>query len=340
MLSVVIPVLILVSLGIVVLRSVMPSLFPVYYIYLVLGIAVFLIFISIDYETLTAFSSHLFVLSILFLIIPILVGKVTRGTIRWIPVAGTTLQPSEIVRPFLLLFFAEYLTRKAVNIKRAVVIIILAAVPILLILFQPSLGVAALTTAGFLGVIFSAGISKKYLVIFALFFISIFPVAWQFLKPYQKDRVLSFLSPQKDYFGQGYNSIQATISVGGGGTFGKGLGRGVQTQLDYLPERHTDFIFASVAEEMGMVGAVFVILTLLFLILKLINLSESAVSPSARGYISGLVLILFMQSFVHIGMNMGLLPITGVPLPFVSAGGSSLLGGIIGIAIAIKGSKR
>jgi rod shape determining protein RodA len=157
---------------------------------------------------------------------------------------------------------------------------------------------------------------------------------------YQKARILTFLDPGKDPYGAGYNSIQAMITVGAGKFLGRGLGKGVQTQLSFLPERHTDFIFASIAEEMGFFGTFLLLVGLLFLFWRLSGIITDARSPSARAFVAGVFLTLFVQTFVHIGMNMGLLPITGVPLPLVSAGGSSLLGTSLAFALALTCRKE
>ena len=159
------------------------------------------------------------------------------------------------------------------------------------------------------------------------------------LAPYQKQRVMSFLDPQSDRYGAGYNSIQSMIAVGSGRWSGRGLGEGVQTQLAFLPEKHTDFIFASIAEEMGFTGNILLILGFFVFFWILTKYLEKAKNPTARAYISGLFLVLFAESFVHIGMNIGMLPITGVPLPFVSAGGSALLGTTMSVAIAMNAKK-
>jgi len=165
------------------------------------------------------------------------------------------------------------------------------------------------------------------------------PVIFSLLAPYQKNRITAFLDPTKDPLGVGYNAIQSTISVGSGKLLGRGLGRGVGTQLAFLPERHTDFIFASVAEEMGFVGALVLIVLTFFLLFRIINYTENAINIPARLFLGGLILTLFSQVIIHVGMNMGIFPITGVPYPLVSAGGSSLLATMTSLGIVV-GTKR
>ena len=277
--------------------------------------------------------------SIVLLLITLIIGQVTRGTVRWIPIGSLSIQPSEIVRPFLLVFFANYLTEKKLDIKRIVKAILLMILPLFLILVQPSLGVTALTAIGFFGIFLSADINKKSILLLIISVFALIPIIFMFLAPYQKQRITSFLDPSKDPLGEGYNAIQSTISVGSGKLFGRGLGRGVGTQLLFLPERQTDFIFASVSEEMGFIGAIVLLILTVFIFIRIISYTEKAINIPARAFLAGLFLTLFAQVVIHVGMNMGLLPITGVPYPLVSAGGSSLLATMTALGIVV-GTKR
>src|SRR3972149_7121800 len=303
----------LVVFGVVTLRYLAPSLFPVYFLYLVLAIIAFIIFSQIDFEVLSLFSKHLYVFSILLLITPLLMGQVTRGAIRWIPIGPLTIQPAEIVRPLLIIFFANYLTSRQINLKRFINAILLLLMPTLLILVQPSLGVAFLMVIGFIGVVLASEINKKLLLFGGVILLVLLPLIWQILAPYQKSRIITFLNPSSDPYGAGYNSLQAMISVGSGRTVGRGLGKGVQTQLAFLPERHTDFIFASIAEEMGLIGTVLILLGLFLVFWRIVKIISEPKSSTARAFTTGIFMALFVQSFIHIGMNMGLLPITGIP---------------------------
>ena len=323
-----------------VLRSVEPGLYPNYFIYIILSAVIFLIMIRIDFDIYRLFSPHLYFLSIILLVLPLIIGQVTRGAVRWIPIGSVTLQPSELVRTFLILFFATYLTDKALNLKRFLKLILFFFLPFILILIQPSLGVAALTGIGFLGVLLASSIDKKYFLLGIMVFIIAVPGLWFILQPYQKQRIATFINPAEDPLGSGYNSIQSMISVGSGKLFGRGLGEGVQTQLRFLPEKHTDFIFAAISEEMGFLGAFIILFGLFILLFTIIHIIGDSVNPTARAFTSGAFLILFMQTLIHVGMNMGLLPITGVPLPFVSAGGSSLIGTTMVAAMIIKAKRN
>lgn len=326
--------------SIVILRSVAPTIFPLYFVYLTLGIVLFFLFSKIDFDIISLFSKQFYIGSIIFLILPLIIGQVTRGVIRWIPIGGLTIQSSEIVRPFLLVFFADYIYKQKLDKKHALTLIGLLLLPCVLIFIQPSLGVTALTIIGFIGVVLASNFDKRILIPGAVGLLLIVPIALIILAPYQRARIDAFLFPERDPSGAGYNSIQSMISVGSGKFWGRGLGEGVQTQLLFLPERHTDFIFASVAEEMGFVGALFLLAGLFYLLFEIQKAASEAISPEARAFVSGVFLTLFAQTVIHIGMNMGLFPITGVPLPLVSAGGSSLIATMIALGMVVGAKKK
>jgi rod shape determining protein RodA len=329
----------LVAVSIVVLNSITVALFPTYFIFLFVGFVILFLFVKIDFDIFIAFSKILYIFSILFLLIPLIIGQVTRGAIRWIPIGNFTLQPSELVRPFLILFFASYMTEKELDLNRLVKSAFLLSIPLVLIFIQPSLGVSILTAIGFIGVVFASTVKKRYLLVGALLFVVIVPVAYQLLASYQKQRIQSFINPSLDPTGAGYNSIQSMISVGAGKIFGRGLGKGVQTQLAFLPEKHTDFIFAATTEELGFLGATILLILIFLFLLRISKIAEVSGGPTERAFISGAFLVLFVESVIHIGMNMGLVPITGVPLPLVSAGGSSFIATMITVAMIMNAKK-
>lgn len=322
-----------------ILYSISPVIYPQYFLFIVLGIILFLIFARLDFDILQIFSWHMYVGSIIFLSLPLLIGQVTRGAVRWIPIGAITVQPAEIVRPFLIVFFSHILASDHLKTKQFIKALALLALPVFLILVQPSLGVSILTIAGFLGVLLASTVDKKAIGLAVILGLALLPFSWFILAPYQKVRVASFIFPQSDPAGAGYNSIQSMIAVGSGKFLGRGLGEGVQTQLDFLPERHTDFIFASTAEEMGFVGALFLIIGVFFVLYRVVLIQGHTKTPQARAFISGIFLTLFVQSMIHIGMNMGVFPITGVPLPLVSAGGSSLLATMVGLGMVVGARK-
>ncbi len=324
--------------SVIVLRSVAPFIFPNYFIYIAIGILLFVFISHIDMEIFYAFSPHLFILSVLFLLAPLAIGQATRGVVRWIPVGSLAVQPAEIIKPFILLFFARYMTAGELTLKRFVSATALFMVPLLLILIQPSLGVATIMFSGFVGITLSLQYNKKLIVFAAIALLAFLPIFWNFMQPYQKVRVQTLFTPDIDPSGVGYNSIQSKIAVGSGKLTGRGLGQGVQTQLKFLPEKHTDFIFAAISEELGFVGASLVTGILFFLLFRILKALEATNNFTSRAFISGALLMLFFQTMVHIGMNMGIFPITGLPLPFLSAGGSSLISTFIlsGLVISAR----
>ncbi len=333
-------VLFLLFLSIFVLNSIAPALFPWYFVFLVIAVISFWFFLQIGFEIVSIFSTHLYIFSIFLLLLTLLIGSVTRGTVRWIPIGPLNLQPAEIVRPFLLVFFANYLTKEKITLQRISKAFLLLALPVFLILVQPSLGVSILTMVGFTGVLISSNFNKKYIFIGVGILLVLMPVFFRIMAPYQKQRIMTFLSPSSDPLGAGYNSLQSTIAAGAGKIFGRGLGHGIQTQLAFLPEKQTDFIFAATSEELGFVGAGLMLLATFIILFRLTKYMENAVNPTARAYLSGFLLTYLLQVFIHTGMNMGMLPVTGIPFPLVSAGGSSLLATMIGLGIALGAQKR
>lgn len=333
-------ILFLIIFSAVIQNSLDKSLFPLYFVYIILSLLAFWVISMIDFDIVSIFSKHLYIGSIVLLAITLIAGQVTRNTVRWIQFGSSSLQPAELVRPFLLLFFANYLGRGEITLKKLSKALVLLGIPFLLILVQPSLGVSILTFVGFVGVLLASKFNKKYLLLGVFIFAALMPIGWKVLAPYQRTRITTFLEPMKDPKGAGYNSIQATIAAGSGKIFGTGLGKGTQTQLAFLPEKQTDFIFSATAEELGLLGAGLALLASFLILFRLTHIMEHAVSAPARAYISGFFLTYLLQVFVHAGMNMGMLPITGLPFPFLSAGGSSLLATMIGLGIAVGAYKK
>ena len=332
--------LFLIVFSVVILSSLDKHIFPLYFVFILMAIGAFWLFSQIDFDIISLFSKHFYIASIALLLLTLIIGRVTRGTFRWIPIGPLSLQPAEIVRPFLLIFFANYMAKGEINTKKVFNAVGLLTLPVILILIQPSLGVSVLTVIGFIGVLIASNFNKKYLLVGLAGMVILLPLLWNLMASYQKQRILSFLEPTSDPLGAGYNSLQSTIAVGSGKIFGTGLGKGIQTQLAFLPEKQTDFIFAATAEELGIIGAGLILLVSFIILFRLTRFLENATSPAARAYISGFFLIYLVQIFVHVGMNIGILPITGIPFPLLSAGGSSLLATMTGLGIALGAYKR
>jgi rod shape determining protein RodA len=322
----------LITLSFFILKSIAPNLFPGYLLLILLSILAFILFSFLDFDILSLFSRHFYIGSISLLVLTLLAGRITRGVVRWIPLGALTLQAAEITKPFLLIFFANNFFRKYT--------IPLMIIPLVLILVQPSFGVTFLLAIGFLGIFLALSSNKKHFLYLGIGLLVLLPLVFYLLAPYQKSRILSFLKPSLDPQGAGYNSIQSVISVGSGGSWGRGLGKGIQTQLSFLPEKQTDFVFAAISEELGFVGSVLTISAIFLILWRLTVFMNQAKSPEARAYLSGLFATILAQVVIHVGMNLGILPITGIPFPLVSAGGSSLLATMIGLGIAQGTRKR
>ena len=294
-------------------------------IFSILGLFFFFIVSQLDIHALTNFSKHFYFVVIFLLITVLIVGFETRGTLRWIPLGIFNIQPSEFAKPALIIFMAKFWSENLPSWKNILKSLVWT-VPVFIFIFrQPDLGSALTILAIWIGVLFAAKISFKKIIIILLIAVLTIPLSWAILHDYQKQRIVSFLSPQSDPLGRGYNLIQSTIAVGSGQFLGRGLGRGTQSRLQFLPEFRTDFIFASIAEELGLLGSSLILSLYLFLIIYSLNLGSKIADPSSFLAIVGVVSMLLFQTFVNIGMNVGLLPITGITLPLISYGGSSLI---------------
>lgn len=318
------PALFLATLGSLILSSVAPNFFPRQFVYLGLALFSFLLFANIDIRVLREFAPWLYLGSILLLIATILFGAVTRGAARWIVIGPFNLQASEVTKPLFVVFFA-WLIGSHQGSRRFLIAGLLALLAFFLILDQPDLGSALVVLAGFVGVIFMGRMPIAHLIFWFLIALLLLPFGWNFLEDYQRQRIISFLSPTSDPLGAGYNAVQAVIAVGSGMFAGRGLGGGTQSQLAFLPERQTDFIFSALAEELGFLGAGMLVIAFAFLFWRIIMILKGVDDIFLRAFLGGAFLILFTQVVVNMGMNLGVLPITGIPLPFVSAGGSALI---------------
>jgi rod shape determining protein RodA len=284
------------------------------------------------------FAVPAYVVGLAFLVAVALFGDVVNGARRWLHVGVTRFQPSEMMKLALPLMLAWYFHRKesAIHLRDFVLGALLVAVPVLLIARQPDLGTAALVAAAGFYVIFFAGISWRVLVVVAVLgAASVYPL-WTHLHDYQKKRVLTLLDPTTDPLGAGYHIIQSTIAVGSGGLAGKGWLNGTQSHLEFIPERHTDFIFAVFSEEFGLIGNVVLLILYSLLIGRGLVIASGAATIFARLMAGAIALMFFTYAFVNMGMVSGILPVVGVPLPFLSYGGTALLTLFIGAGILMS----
>src|SRR3990167_3175224 len=328
------PAVLLTSIGSLVLSSVSPASYPSQYFFIALALASYLIFAKIDFTVYKTLAPLFYVMSLVLLLLTLIFGTFTRGAVRWIEIGNFTLQTSEIIKPFVVLFSAWILSTSLESRKRFLLAAVAGFLPVFFVFVQPDLGSSLVVLAGILGVVFFGGISWK-IIFGSLFTFALgLPLVWRFLEDYQKERIMTFIQPSADPLGAGYNSIQAIIAIGSGGFLGRGLGQGTQSQLLFLPERHTDFIFSSIGEELGFLGAGLVVVLFIALFARLCVILMRSDNTFSRAFLGGVFLMVFVQAAVNIGMNLGILPITGIPLPFVSSGGSSLLAMAITLGIA------
>lgn len=278
-----------------------------------------------------------YILSLLLLIILLFVGEKTKGSIAWFKIAGLTFAPVEMVKIVLIALFAKYFSNRHIEMYRffhLAVSFAYVALPGALVLLQPDLGSAIILFTLWILIMLFAGISKKHLLLLFLAGALIAGTAWFYtLKEYQKDRIMTFINPYSDPQGSGYNAIQSMISVGDGGLLGRGLGYGSQIQFGFLPEAHTDFMFASIAEEFGFLGIVIVFSLLALIAWRIIKIAFGSENNFAKIFCAGFVALIFIQVAINGGMNLGLMPITGITFPFLSYGGSSLIALFWGIGI-------
>jgi rod shape determining protein RodA len=296
--------------------------------YILGGLFLMWLILATDYHALVHFVPWLYVASVVALLGTALVGDTVFGSKRWIPLpGGVKWQVSEFVKLVIILLVARYLTdlkTEELEIWEMAKLAGLVVVPAGLVLLQPDLGTALTYLAVLVTGAFLAGLRWKYVATIAIVAVLVLPVGFHFLKDYQKARLVSFMDPERDPRGTGYQLIQSQIAVGNGGMFGKGVTKGSQTQLRFLPVPHTDFIFSAFAEEHGFVGVV-VVLSLYFVMIMRIVQNAQAASDRAGMYICmGVAGLLLFHMLVNVGMVVGRMPVTGIPLPFMSAGGSSI----------------
>jgi len=328
-----IPALILAIIGLAVIGSLVPDLLTHQLFYFVIGFILFLIFGIIDFRIFERLRTVIYLLAVIFLITPLIFGQITRGAVRWLEIGPFKLQPSELIKPFMVIFFAGYFIRQGkITAKNFVYSILLLFVPIFLIFIQPDLGSSLVMAFSWLGILLAADITFKSIVVYLAPFLLAVPMLWRFLKDYQKQRILAFINPLKDPTGTGYNLMQAMIAAGSGQLFGRGLGRGTQSHLRFLPEYFTDFIFASLCEELGFAGAMLTLVLFGVILWRILVIGKKAGNIGML-ICEGIFSYLFIQIVINIGMNLGMLPITGIPLPLISYGGSSFITTMISLGI-------
>jgi len=306
--------------------------------------AVMFVAANVPPTTLQKLALPAYAVGVLLLVGVEVAGVTVKGATRWLDIGVTRIQPSEMMRLALPLMLAWYFhkregARKPLDFLLAAVLL---AVPVALIAKQPDLGTALLVTAAGVYVIFFAGLPWKWLVAIGVAGLAMLPLAWTMMHDYQRTRVLTLIDPTTDPLGKGFHTLQATIAIGSGGAFGKGWMQGTQTHLEFIPERTSDFIFAVFSEEFGLVGNLVLMVLFLSLVGRALLIAVNASTTFSRLLAGSIALIIFTYAFVNMGMVSGVLPVVGVPLPFVSYGGTALvtLGLACGMLMSINRHRK
>ena len=289
-------------------------------------------------QTLMRFAVPLYVLGVVLLLGVALFGIVVNGSRRWLSLGFVRIQPSEIMKIAMPLMLAWYFHKyeSVLKLRHFIVAAVMLLVPIAFIVKQPDLGTSLLIGAAGFFVIFFAGLQWKIMFGLAAAGAAALPFAWSMLHEYQRRRVMTLLDPTSDPLGAGYHIIQSTIAIGSGGSFGKGWMQGSQTHLEFIPEKHTDFIFAVFSEEWGLLGNGVLLLLFTMLIARGLMIAAAAPTMFSRLLAAAITLVLFIYAFVNMGMVSGILPVVGVPLPFISYGGTALLTLMLGIGMLMS----
>lgn len=309
-----------------------------------LGVALFLVVANINYRRFWDWTYFLYLVSLFFLLLVLILGSVRLGAQRWLRFGWFNFQPSELAKLVMAIFLARYFSLKdetnvtllseRFGLFRALILpFFFISIPMGLIIEQPDLGTGLLILLMFIPMLYLANIRLKYILFLLSSVIFSVPFVWNFLRGYQKDRLMVFLNPNIDPLGAGYTIIQSKIAIGSGGFWGRGWLSGTQSQLRFLPEAHTDFIFASFSEEWGLLGGVFLIFLYYLLIRQGFLIAQRTRDQFGRLLAFGISILLAIQVIINIAMNMGLAPIVGIPLPLMSYGGSSMFVTFIALGI-------
>lgn len=319
-------------------------------LWIVIGIVIFQLFSNLNYRRIWDLTNVLYWVMVVLLFLVFVLGIVRLGAQRWLRFAWFNFQPSEAAKLIMVVFLARYFSAKSVDdialkagsfglFRGLVLPFIFVAVPVCFIIEQPDLGSGAMVFLIFLGMLFLSKIRIRYAFILLAIMASAVPVVWNYMRGYQKERIMVFLNPNIDPLGAGYTMIQAKIAIGSGGFFGKGWLSGTQSQLRFLPESHTDFVFSTFTEEWGFLGGLVLIFLYYLLIRQAIVIAEKTSDHFGRLLSLGIALMLGMQIAVNIAMNLGLAPVVGIPLPLMSYGGSSVIVTFIALGILVNINK-
>ncbi|MDA3815162.1 MAG: rod shape-determining protein RodA [Patescibacteria group bacterium] len=298
-------------------------------IFLFIGLVLFIFFSFLDYRIWKTYAGILYLFGNILLVAVLLWGNTIRGTSGWFTFGSFNFQPVEIMKIFMIIFLAKFFAKKTsmgIGWKEFLASFVYLIIPVFFVMLQPDLGSATVMVIIWLGMLFLSGVDKKVFSTIIISGIIVSLIGWGFfLKDYQKDRIEILLNPQADPLGSGYNIIQSMVAVGSGGLMGKGLGHGSQSQLNFLPERHTDFIYAAIAEESGFIGVFLLLAILGLLFYRFKKTADQSRDDFGQLLVGGILIMFFFHTLVNIGMNLGIMPVAGLSLPFISYGGSFLI---------------
>lgn len=312
-------------------------------IFSVIGLVVMFFIAFFDYRHIQKQSTLLYFGTLFVLSSVLIFGATIRGTAGWISFGAFQVQPVEFSKITLIIFLASFISKKKSELgewARVIASLILSSILIFLVLKQPDLGSSIVLATIWVGMILSSGLRVKHLIVLSILGVMLIAGSWFVLADYQKDRINNFIHPESDPRGSGYNVLQSIIAVGSGGLSGKGIGHGSQSQLNFLPEKHTDFIFAVIAEELGLIGSFFVVGLYLVLLYRIKRIGDMASDNFGYLIAVGVLVMLFAQITINIGMNIGLMPVTGLPAPLVSYGGSSLVTTLFALGLILNISQK
>ena len=305
-----------------------------------LNFVLILVMLKFDYRILGSLGNILYGINLVMLIAVMFVGQSALGAQRWIQIGPFTLQPSEFAKIIMIICLARLMANDKSGFqtwKSLLPVAGMMALPTLLIFIQPDLGTSLVFAAITFGMLYISGLKMQLVKRAFLAFVVVFPFIWFFvLHSYQKMRILVLFNPEVDPYGSGYHVIQSKISIGSGGFIGQGLFEGTQSQLNFLPENHTDFIFSVIGEELGFVGAIFVLFLFFVLLYRTLMISRSSGDAFGSLLACGIFSMWLFQIFINVGMTLGIMPVTGIPLPFMSYGGSALLMNLLCVGLLMN----
>ncbi len=312
-------------------------------VWLIIGICGLIVFMSFDYVWLSRISIPVYVTGIVLLLVVLILGKTGMGAQRWISLGPVAFQPSEFFKLVFIIMISRYLSYVQGPIGTISMLRVFFAIvflPFILLFKQPDLGTAVVILLIFFSMLLSKGLQKKAIVLIVAIGIVSLPflgnILWTGLKDYQKNRLVAFMDPEADPAGIGYHINQSKVAVGSGELFGKGFLKGTQGPFRFLPERHTDFIFAVFAEEWGFVGSAFLLFLYLLLIMRGLDTARKAKDEFGRMLALGITFMFSVYFFINVGMTLGIMPVVGIPLPFMSYGGTALLSNFISVGVLMN----